>query len=294
MRLVIIGCNGQVGYELQRSLAPLGKVTALARARLDMSQPDTLAGKLAEVRPDVVVNASAYTAVDKAETDVATAETVNRDAVAALAVAAAAQDFQLVHYSTDYVFDGDGTQPYLETDRTNPQGVYGRSKREGEVAIEDSGCRHVILRTSWVHGSHGANFARTILRLARERSTLNVVADQIGAPTSAALIADVTAHIIRQTGAQDAGGVFHLASAGETSWYDYARFVVETAARRVALQLTPDAISPIASSQYPQPAKRPANSRLDTTKLRQTFGLALPDWHGGVERTVLEITKEAT
>lgn len=287
-KFLVTGSNGQVGFELRRSLAPLGEVIALDRAACDLTQPDTLRQLVREYRPDVIVNPAAYTAVDKAESDVDTAFAVNGTAVGVLAEEARALGSLLVHYSTDYVFDGTKAAPYVETDATNPQSVYGKSKLAGEQAIAASGATALVLRTCWVAGAHGGNFAKTILKLGRERDGLRVIADQFGAPTTAALIADVTAQIIARSWlAADhsvfPGGTYHLAADGETTWHGYATELLRyAAARGVALNVAPDAIAAIPATEYPLPAPRPANSCLDTSKLRETFGIHLPDWRQGI------------
>ncbi len=298
-RILLLGAEGQVGWELRRALLPLGSVTPCSRAEADLSDLAAVEALLRRERPQVIVNAAAYTAVDKAETEIDAAMRVNAEAPGLLARHAAEHDALLVHYSTDYVFDGGKTAPYTEEDRTDPQSVYGRSKRLGEEAIQRAGCRHLIFRTSWVYAARGGNFARTMLRLARERDTLRVVADQVGAPTSAELIADVTAHGIHrlQTDPQahELGGLYHLVAAGETSWHGYARHVLAHA-RQLGwdLRCDPDAVQPIATADYPLPAKRPANSRLATQRLRTAFGLTLPDWTIQVDRLIAELPRSAT
>lgn len=294
MRILLLGKNGQVGWELQRALAPLGELVALDRHADgglcgDLTRLDALAASVARIQPDVIVNAAAYTAVDKAETEPALARTVNAEAVAVIARAAAARDALLVHYSTDYVFDGSGDAPWAEDAVPAPLSVYGHSKLEGEAAIRASGCRHLIFRTSWVHAARGGNFARTMLRLAAERERLTVIADQFGAPTGADLIADVSAHAIRSAmGRRELDGTYHLAAAGVTSWHGYAEFVVQQA-RNLGQVLKVQSIAPIATTDYPTAAVRPLNSRLDTRRLRRAFGLHLPDWRDGVARMLREI-----
>jgi dTDP-4-dehydrorhamnose reductase len=293
MRLLLTGKNGQVGFELQRALAPLGEVAALDRTVCDLENEASIREVVRQFKPDVIVNPAAYTAVDRAESEEGRAQAINARAPAILGEEAARLDALVVHYSTDYVFDGKADGFYRETDATGPQGVYGKTKLAGEEALAATGARHVIFRTSWVFGAHGANFAKTMLRLAGERETLGVVADQIGAPTSAALIADVSAHVIRQLGAAktaDLDGVYHLVSSGETNWHAYACHVIDYArAKGHAIKVAPDAIRAIATADYPTPAKRPANSRLDTRKLRDTFGLTLPDWKVGVDHVLEQI-----
>ena len=241
--------------------------------------------------PQVIVNAAAYTAVDKAESEPDQARAINAVAPGVLARWAAAQDATLVHYSTDYVFDGSGDQPRAEDAPTGPLSVYGRTKLEGEQLIRQSGCRHLILRTSWVYAARGGNFARTMLKLAAEREELKVIDDQIGAPTGADLLADVTAHMLRTLQHHSAyAGTYHCAAAGQTSWHGYARHVIEWArAHGHPVKVAPEAIRPIPTAEYPTPARRPLNSRLDTTKLRHAFGLRLPPWQQGVERMLAEV-----
>lgn len=296
MKLLLLGCNGQVGWELQRALQPLGEVIACdfdspPETRADFGDAAALAALVERWQPAVIVNAAAHTAVDKAEGEPGLAEALNAAAPALLAREAAARGAWLVHYSTDYVFDGSGDQPRREDAPTGPRSVYGRTKLAGEQAIAASGCPHLILRTSWVYAARGGNFARTMLRLAAERDALTVIDDQVGAPTGADLLADVTAHALRSAMAQPGlAGLYHCAAAGETSWYGYARFVIEWArAHGQALRAAPDAVRPIATRDYPTPAARPLNSRLDCTKLQQAFGLRLPPWQSGVERMLREV-----
>jgi dTDP-4-dehydrorhamnose reductase len=296
MKILLLGKNGQVGWELQRSLAPLGELVACdfdspAPLTADFTHPESLAPLVRAVQPDVIVNAAAHTAVDKCETEPDLARALNALVPAVLAREAAALGALLVHYSTDYVFDGRGNMPRDEQAATGPLSVYGRTKLEAEQCIAGSGCRHLILRTSWVYAARGGNFARTMLRLAAERDELQVVDDQIGAPTGADLLADVTAHAIRSIDADPKlCGLYHCAAAGETSWFGYARFVIEWArSRGHALRLAPDALRPVSTRDYPSAAARPLNSRLDTQRLRNTFGLALPPWQLGVERMLGEV-----
>jgi dTDP-4-dehydrorhamnose reductase len=296
MKIVLLGPNGQLGWELRRALAPLGEVVALPRHDPhgmplgDLSQPEALVQHLRALRPDVVVNAGAYTAVDKAESDQALARTVNATAPGAMAAVVADLGAWLLHYSTDYVFDGSGSLPRQEDAATNPQSVYGHTKLEGELLVRQSGCRHLILRTSWVHAARGGNFARTMLRLAAERTQLTVIDDQIGAPTGADLLADISAHALRRALQDPAvSGTYHAVAAGETSWCQYARHVLAFAQERgVALKAGPGDVQPVPTSSYPTPARRPLNSRLDTSALQQTFGLRPPDWRVGVERMLSE------
>lgn len=297
MKLMLLGKNGQVGWELQRSLAPLGAVTACdfdsaGALKADFSHPDSLRPLIRSLRPDVIVNAAAHTAVDKAESEPELARAINATAPGVVAREAAALGALLVHYGTDYVFDGSGSTAREEDAPMHPLSTYGRTKLEGEEAIRASGCRHLILRTSWVYAARGGNFARTMLRLAAERDALNVIADQIGAPTGADLLADVTAHAVRRVGEQPAlAGTYHCVAAGETSWHGYARFVIEWArAAGLPVKVAPDAVQAIATAAYPTAAARPLNSRLSTAKFERAFGLTLPHWQAGVERMLAEIS----
>ena len=295
MKILLLGKSGQVGWELQRALAPLGEVVAPARAgsgvlAADLAQPESLAALLRAVAPQVIVNAAAYTAVDKAESEHALAHAINAASPAVLAREAAATSAWLVHYSTDYVFDGRGTLPWMEDSPTGPLSVYGQTKLEGEQAIRASGCRHLIFRTSWVYAARGGNFAKTMLRLAAERDRLTVVNDQIGAPTGADLLADLTAHALRTALAQpEVAGTYHAVAGGETSWHGYARHVIDFArAAGQHLKVADQAIEAVPTTAFRTAARRPANSRMDTRKLRQTFGLALPPWQAGVDRMLAE------
>lgn len=294
MKILLLGKSGQVGWELQRSLAPLGELIALDRHQADglngdLSNPEALRATIRQVQSDVIVNAAAYTAVDKAESETELADRVNGIAAGVMAEEAAASGAWLVHYSTDYVFNGQGTAAWRETDAVAPVNHYGFSKLAGERAITASGCKHLIFRTSWVYGARGNNFAKTMLRLARDRETLGVVADQIGAPTGADLIADVTAQALRQALQQpELAGLYHLAAAGEVSWHGYASEVIAFAKANGEL-LAVKAIEPVETTAYPTPAHRPLNSRLNTQKLRATFSLHLPDWQSGVTRMLREI-----
>ena len=288
MKILLIGKNGQVGRELQRTLLPLGEVVALGRDNLDLGDLAAVRQVLERHGAGIIVNASAYTAVDRAETDEATAQAVNAVAVGAMAEYARAHGALLVHYSTDYVFDGAKDAPYVEGDATAPQSAYGRSKRAGEEAILASGCKALVFRTSWVFSAHGGNFIKTMLRLAGERDSLNVVADQFGAPTSAELIADVTALAIAacRRGAL-AEGIYHLTASGATSWHGLACFAIERArVRGAAIKVDATQINAIPTEAYPLPAKRPRNSRLDTGKLSGALELQLPDWKIYVDRLI--------
>ena len=295
MNILLFGKGGQVGWELQRSLSVLGTVTALDFDSTehcgDFSNPAGVAETVRALHPDVIVNAAAHTAVDKAESESDFARTLNATTPGAIAQEAAKLGAWLVHYSTDYVFDGSGSRPWVETDVPAPLSVYGRTKLEGEQLIAQSGAKHLILRTSWVYAARGGNFAKTMLRLAQERERLTVIDDQWGAPTGADLLADVTAHAIRhlQQRPEDAG-LYHLVAAGETNWNEYAKYVLAVAARHpVAEKIIAKEVAPVPTSAFPTPAVRPHNSRLDTTKLRSTFGLTLPHWQTGVARMLTEI-----
>jgi dTDP-4-dehydrorhamnose reductase len=295
MNILLFGKGGQVGWELQRSLAVLGNVTALDFDSQehcgDFSNPAGLADTVRALRPDVIVNAAAHTAVDKAESEPELARTLNATAPGVLAEEAARLGAWLVHYSTDYVFDGSGSRPWVETDTPAPLSVYGRTKWEGEQRIQQSGAQHLILRTSWVYAARGGNFAKTMLRLAQERERLTVIDDQWGAPTGADLLADVTAHAIRQLQArpQDAG-LYHLVAGGETNWHSYAKYVLAQAQQaQPAIQLKASEVAPVPTSAFPTPAVRPHNSRLNTHKLQATFGLTLPHWQQGVARMLQEV-----
>ncbi|GHU31533.1 NAD(P)-dependent oxidoreductase [Betaproteobacteria bacterium] len=295
MKILLFGKNGQVGWELQRSLAPLGEIVALDFDSTEGGCGDftNLAGLAETIRraaPDVIVNAAAYTAVDKAESNPDLAHTLNAGAPAVLAEEAAKIDAWLVHYSTDYVFDGSGEKRRVETDPTGPLSVYGRTKLAGEQVV--SACpKHLIFRTSWVYAARGANFAKTMLRLAAERDKLRVIDDQIGAPTGADLLADVSAYAIRDARTRpDLAGLYHLAAGGETSWHAYACFVIERAREAEwPIRVESENIEAIPTIAYPTPARRPLNSRLDTSKLQKTFGIHLPDWRVGVQRLLDEL-----
>lgn len=295
MKILLFGKGGQVGWELQRALAPLGELRACGRAEADLGDPESLRAPVRAFAPDIIVNAAAYTAVDKAESDEACAHTCNAVAPGVLAEEAAACGAWLVHYSTDYVFDGSKEGAWVETDLANPLSVYGRTKYEGEERIRASGALHLILRTSWVFAARGGNFAKTMLRLAKERETLSVVADQHGAPTGAELLADATALALHRISslrgyARSLSGTYHLAASGSTTWHAYARHVLEQAlAYGAVLKAGPDSVQPIAASAFPTPAVRPANSRMDCTKFCDSFGLVLPDWRHHVNRLVAEL-----
>lgn len=296
MTVLVFGGNGQVGQELLRALAPLGTVVATTRSGTlpdgtacevaDFGQPGSLPALLDRVQPSVVVNAAAYTAVDKAEQDVEAAFAANAQAPGTIARWCAAHGVPFVHYSTDYVFDGEGTTPYREDEPTAPLGVYGTSKRDGEDAVRAAGGRHLIFRTAWVYASHGGNFLRTMLRVGAERDALRVVADQIGTPTPAALIADVTALALRHP--EQLSGTWHLTASGQTSWHGFAEAIFAEAVARGVLAKAP-AVEAISSSDYPTPARRPAWSVLDNRRLQQDFGIVLPPWQDGVKRVIGEI-----
>ena len=294
MKILLLGCKGQVGWELQRALSPLGELTACdfdTPLRADFSAPESLAALVEQVQPDVIANAAAHTAVDKAESEPDLARALNATAPGALARAAAARGAWLLHYSTDYVFDGSGSTPRDEDAPTGPLSVYGRTKLEGEEAIRASGCRHLILRTSWVYAARGGNFARTMLKLAAERDALKVIDDQVGAPTGADLLADVSAHALRAAMADPAlAGTYHCVAGGETSWHGYARFVIEWArAHGQPVKVAPEAIAAVPTTAFPTPARRPLNSRLATGRLQRVFGLRMPHWQTGVERMLREV-----
>ena len=299
MKILLLGKNGQVGWELQRSLAPLGEVTALDRYSTDFcGDLGNLAGlreTVQRLRPQVIVNAAAHTAVDKAESEPELARLINATAPGVLAQEAHKLGAWLVHYSTDYVFDGSGSQPWVETDTPAPLSVYGHTKLEGEQLIAQHCQKHLIFRTSWVYAARGGNFAKTMLRLARERERLTVIDDQWGAPTGAELIADVTAHAIRQVqqrpvGPHDEAGIYHLAASGHASWNSYAKHVLAQAAQaQPAIELVAKEVAPVPTSAFPTPARRPHNSRLNTARLQATFGLRLPPWQQGVDRMLAEI-----
>jgi len=295
MKFLLFGKGGQVGWELQRSLAPLGQVVALdfdsTELCGDFTNLDGLAASVEAVRPHFIVNAAAHTAVDKAESEPELARTINALAPEVLAKAAQRVGAGIVHYSTDYVFDGSGDARWKETDQPAPLNVYGQTKLEGERLVAAACARHLIFRTSWVYAARGGNFAKTMLRLAGERERLTVIDDQFGAPTGAELLADVTAHALRDLAVHpEHAGLYHLTASGETSWHGYASHVLEIArAAGVPLKTAADAVAAVSTTAFPTPARRPLNSRLDTSKLQATFGLTLPDWRAGVDRMVREI-----
>lgn len=296
MKILLLGGDGQVGFELRRSLAGLGEVVATTRSgrladggvcqALDMADLDAIAPLLQRVQPRWVVNAAAYTAVDRAETERDAAFAVNAEAPARIAEFCVAHGAALLHYSTDYVFDGSGTRPYLETDPTGPLSVYGHSKLAGEQAIAASGAEHLILRTAWVYATRGGNFLRTMLRLGGEREELRVVADQRGSPTPAWLLADAAAQVLRQGIAES--GVRHLVAAGQTTWHGFAEAIFDEAFARGLIERKPRVV-PIATAEYPTPARRPAYSVLDTARLRATFGVHLPSWEEGLAGVIGEL-----
>lgn len=295
MKILLFGKGGQVGWELQRSLAPLGELVALdfdsTDHHADFTRPAALVDTVRALRPDVIVNAAAHTAVDKAESEPELAHTLNAEAPRVLADEAATIGAWLVHYSTDYVFDGSGDAPRDESAPTAPLSVYGHSKLAGEDTIRASGCKHLILRTSWVYAARGGNFARTMLKLAAERDELKVIDDQFGAPTGADLLADVTAHAIRAA-THDAtlAGTYHAVASGETTWHRYASMVIEWArAQGLPVKVAPAQVRAVPTTEFPTPARRPMNSRLDTSKLRRSFGLTLPPWEVGVHRMLREV-----
>ncbi|MDP3669142.1 MAG: dTDP-4-dehydrorhamnose reductase [Telluria sp.] len=296
MKILLLGKNGQVGWELQRSLAVLGDVVALdfdspGPLTADFSKPESLAATVRAVAPQIIVNAAAHTAVDKCESEPDVARALNATSPAVLAREAKALSACLVHYSTDYVFDGSGSTPWVEDAKTGPLNVYGTTKLEGEEAIRASGCRHLIFRTSWVYGARGGNFAKIMLKLAAERERLTVIDDQFGAPTGADMLADITAHAIRSVAQRaELAGTYHAVAAGETTWHGYARHVIEFArAAGRPIKVAPGAIEPVPTSAFPTPAKRPGNSRMNTQKLRNSFGIALPTWQAGVDRLLTEV-----
>lgn len=298
MKFLLLGRNGQVGFELRRALAPLGEVAAFDFPACDLTVPDSIRGVINAVQPNVIVNAAAYTAVDTAEASPQLAQAINSLAPGIIGTEAKKIGARVIHYSTDYVYDGSKATPYVETDATNPLGVYGLTKRDGDVALAESGAEHFVFRTSWVFGAHGANFVKTVLRLGAERDKLNVVSDQIGAPTSAALLADTTALVLAQLRWRNAAdvpsGVYHLSASGETSWHGFAQAILRGAvSRRLTLKLKPEAVRAIPTSEYPLPAKRPMNSRLNTTRFQETFGLTLPHWQADLDHVLDQLIVKA-
>ncbi|WP_180076478.1 dTDP-4-dehydrorhamnose reductase [Acinetobacter sp. YH12106] len=294
MKILLLGKNGQVGWELQRSLAPLGEVISLDRNGLnqwcgDLSKPDQIYQTIIDIAPNVVVNASAYTAVDLAETEQDMANLINHVAVGKIAEACAQTKALYVHYSTDYVFDGEGTSKFNEADALKPLNIYGKTKALGEQAIQNAQCNYLIFRTSWVFAQKGKNFLKTMLTLSQQREELSIIDDQIGAPTSAELIADVSAHAIVQTlRDQTKIGIYHLVASGETSWFEYANYIFEQA-KNLGVNLAIQQVNPIPTAAYPTPAKRPHNSRLNNQKIQHAFQIYLPDWKVHVQRTVVEV-----
>jgi dTDP-4-dehydrorhamnose reductase len=297
VKVLVLGASGQVGFELARALAPLGEIVAATRDDADLARPDSLAGALDAVRADIVVNAAAYTAVDRAEDEPELADRVNHHAVAEIGAWAAKSGAGVVHYSTDYVFDGTAARPYRETDPTAPLGVYGRTKLDGEDALRASGARHLVLRTAWVYAARGRNFLLTMLRLAAERDELRVVDDQIGAPTTARLIADATAdalvswHVSLETGDSRFDGIHHLVAADQCSWHAFASAIVNGAAERGLIERAPRVV-PIKTADYPTRARRPAYSVLDTARIEAAFGLQLPGWRAGLETVLDELAAQ--
>ena len=294
MKILLTGATGQVGWELARTLLPLGEIIAVDRSQADLTELNALRAVIKQHQPTVIVNPAAYTAVDKAESEQGLAFLVNAEAPRVLAEEANKIGALLVHYSTDYVFDGTKTTPYTEADSTNPMNVYGESKLAGELAIQAGGGDYVILRTSWVYANRGNNFLKTILRLAAEREELKIVADQVGAPTWARLIAETTAHVVRQSVVERQGDAFksacyNLTASGETSWHGFAQKIVEIARTEGNAELKNRIIDPIPTSDYPLPAKRPANSRLSTNRLEQQFGLSLPTWDNALRLCMQEL-----
>ncbi|WP_237932509.1 dTDP-4-dehydrorhamnose reductase [Buttiauxella sp. S19-1] len=293
MNILLFGKTGQVGWELQRSLAPLGNIIAVDVHSTDycgdFSNPEGVAETVRRVKPDVIVNAAAHTAVDKAESERDFAQLLNATSVEAIAKEAEKINAWLIHYSTDYVFPGDGDKPWMETDVTAPLNTYGETKLAGEIAVQQNCTKHLIFRTSWVFAGKGNNFAKTMLRLAKDREELSIINDQFGAPTGAELLADCTAHAIKTAMAKpDVAGLYHLVASGTTTWFDYANLVFAEA-KAAGLELAINKTSPVPTSAYPTPAQRPHNSRLDTTKFQKTFGLTLPSWDSGVKRMLAEI-----
>ncbi|WP_034915868.1 MULTISPECIES: dTDP-4-dehydrorhamnose reductase [Erwinia] len=293
MNILLFGKNGQVGWALQRALAPLGEVTALATCSQDycgdFTDTDGIIATIRHLKPEIIVNAAAYTAVDKAESESELARQINAVTVGAIAKEAQRLNAWLVHYSTDYVFPGNGDRPWNEDDATGPLNSYGASKLAGEQAIQQYCTKHLIFRTSWVYATKGNNFAKTMLNLAKAREELSIINDQFGAPTGADLLADATAHALLMAQQKpEVAGLYHLAAAGTTTWFDYANLVFAQA-ESAGIELALNTVHSVSSSSYPTPARRPGNSRLDTQKFRQTFGLTLPGWQYGVRRMLEEL-----
>ena len=292
-KILLTGMKGQVGFELMKTLAPLGKVIGVDVNECDLAQSAMIDALLDRVKPDIIINPAAYTAVDKAESEPWVAHAVNAQAPKTLARQASRRNIPIIHFSTDYIFDGEKDGPYLEDDPANPKSVYGKTKWLGEEAVRSNAAKHVILRTSWVFGAHGVNFLKTMLKLSKERDKMSVVSDQVGAPTSARLLAEVTAEIVKQLLQEFSYrkyGTYHLVAEGETSWHGYAKYVVERAnAMGLETKLDPKSIKPIKTKDFPLPAPRPANSRLDTTKVRETFGITLPAWQSEVDHVLAEL-----
>jgi dTDP-4-dehydrorhamnose reductase len=293
-RILLTGKNGQLGYELQRSLSPLAEISAFGSKDGDLADEKSLRSLIQQIKPDIIVNAAAYTAVDKAESEQEIANAVNHLALKIIGEEAQKLSALVIHYSTDYVYDGNKPTAYIETDAVNPQGVYGQTKLAGELALAEACSKHIIFRTSWVLGAYGNNFAKTMLRLAATKENLNVVSDQFGAPTTAALLADASAHAMASLFREDAGkipfGVYHLAAGGRTNWYEYARVVIATAHEYgKSLTLSTENIKAINSAEYPTPAKRPKNSSMNTDKFQNTFSLILPDWQVGVRYVLQQV-----
>lgn len=293
MHILLFGKTGQVGWELQRALAPLGKITALSTRSTewcgDLTQPEEIRKSIQNLRPDIIVNAAAYTAVDKAESEPDLAELINSTSVKVMAEEAKNLNAILIHYSTDYVYSGEGQNRWRESDKPEPRNVYGKTKLSGEQAITAADIQYLIFRTSWVYASRSNNFIKTMLRLGSEKEALNIINDQIGAPTGAALIADITAHALRMIQANpELSGIYNLAAAGETSWFDYASLIF-TESEKYSTGLKIKKLSPIKTAEYITPAKRPLNSRLDLTKIERSFNLTLPHWQNGVRYAINEI-----
>ena len=294
-KILVTGNKGQVGFELMKTLAPLGKVIGVDIKECDLAQSAMIDALLDRVKPDIIVNPAAYTSVDKAESEPTVAHAINAQAPKTLARQASRRNIPIIHFSTDYIFDGTKEEPYVEDDPANPKSVYGKTKWLGEEAVRSNAAKHVILRTSWVFGAHGVNFLKTMLKLSKERDKMSIVSDQIGAPTSARMLAEVTAEIVKQLLQEFSYrkyGTYHLVADGETCWYGYAKYVVEQAnALGMETKLDPKNIKSIKTKDFPLPAARPANSRLDTTKVKETFGITLPTWQSEVDLVLNELIK---